>query len=89
LSDGEDEEGFYVSVQLGIWENGSDGAGEGNYSDHDTDHYFVEGDEDDPRDLYLEDIPAGDMDLFFIVIWEDENEELFNIVVNVHNRSFG
>ena len=88
-ADGEHEEGFYVSVQLGIWENGSDGVGEGNYSDHDTDHYFVEGDESDPRDLHLKDIPAGDMDLFFIVIWEDENEELFNIVVNVRNQSFG
>ena len=83
------DEGFYVSVQLGIWENGSDGVGEGNYSDHDTDHYFVEGDDQDPRDLYLDDIPPGDMDMFFIVIWEDENEELFNLVVNVHNRNFG
>jgi hypothetical protein len=83
------DEGFYVSVQLGIWENGSDGVGEGNYSDHDTDHYFVEGNDQEPRDLYLDDIPPGDMDMFFIVIWEDENEELFNLVVNVHNRNFG
>ncbi|MCP4125262.1 MAG: hypothetical protein GY751_26315 [Bacteroidetes bacterium] len=85
---GENEEGFYVSVQLGIWENGSDGVGEGNYSQHDTDHYFVEGDEDDPRDLYLNDIPEGVYDLFFIVIWEDENEELFNLVEHKYAVEF-
>jgi len=84
----DEEDGFYASVQVGIWVNGSDGVGEGNYSDHATDHFFVDNDGSGPRVLIISDIPEGVYDLFFIVIWEDEHEELFNIVEHKYAVEF-
>ena len=82
-----EDDGFYVSIQMGIWENGSNGA-EGNYSDYATDHFFVDN-EGVPGWLRIVDIPEGVFDLFFIVIWEDENEQLFNIVEHKYGWELG